>query len=165
MNLNQSQLIAFEVFGNPKGQPRPKAFARKFGNGQVMARVYTPGTAEEWKSQIAVAAKEFIPFIPLKGPIRVDIEFRFSRPKSHYLTRGIRPDAPFWHTSKPDRDNCEKAVLDALTILGMWDDDAQVCCGEVRKVYNDNPGAQIMITPLVNQEQEKPNGKQKVMAF
>ena len=157
--------ITIAVLGEPKAQPRPKAFARKFKSGQVMARVYTPGTAEEWKSQIAVAARELVPFPPLAGPLRVDIEFRFSRPKSHYLTRGLRPDAPYYHTSRPDRDNLDKAVMDALTTLGFWCDDSQVCSGEVVKIYvEERPGAVITVTSL-SPEPQKSNAKQLAMAI
>jgi len=44
--------IHFFVSGDPKAQPRIRAFAI---NGH--ARVYDPGTAEGWKSLIAVAAR------------------------------------------------------------------------------------------------------------
>jgi len=158
--------ITFEVLGDPKAQPRPKAFARKFNNGAVMARVYTPGTAEEWKGRIALAAKEYVPFIPFTGPIRLDIQFRFKRPQSHFLKRGLRENAPFFHTGKPDRDNLEKAVADSLTVLGMWKDDGQVCCGEVIKIYSDLAGATITITPFNEPlEQVRPNGKQAALAI
>lgn len=160
--------IHFEVTGEPKAQPRPKAFARKFGNGAIMARVYTPGTAEEWKSQIAVAARDFVPMPPLQGPLRVDIEFRFSRPKAHFLTRGLRDNAPTYHFSRPDRDNLEKAVLDALTTIGMWDDDAQVCCGEIVKRYcNDGElaGARVAISPAELREKVGREFKQPALAL
>lgn len=137
-------MIEFYATGIPKGQPRPRAFSR---GGH--ARVFSPGTAESWKSDIASAAREKLPAEPLKGPISLDVTFYFPRPKSHYTKKGLRPDAPKWHTGKPDRDNLEKAVLDCLTTLRMWDDDAQVCTGCVRKVYNDTqfPGAMIRIQP------------------
>ena len=47
----------------------------------------------------------------------------------------LKPNAPKWHTDKPDRDNADKAVLDALTNLGLWGDDKQVCDGRIRKFY------------------------------
>jgi Holliday junction resolvase RusA-like endonuclease len=112
-------------------------------------RVYDPGTAEGWKSAIALAAKEFVPFPPLQGPLEVSITFYFPRPRDHFKSDRVtlRAGQPAYHTSRPDRDNCEKAVLDALSVLGMWSDDSQVCCGEVRKLYaaNGQGGAQITI--------------------
>lgn len=127
--------ITFFVPGVPKAQPRPRAFARKFGS-KFSARVYDPGTAEGWKSAIAVAAKPFLPTEPLAGPLRVDVTFIFPRPKSHFRSTGeLKQTAPDWHTSRGDRDNLDKAVLDCLTQLGMWKDDGQVCSGTIRKHY------------------------------
>jgi Holliday junction resolvase RusA-like endonuclease len=138
------QVAAFNVLGDPKPQPRPRAFSR---GGQ--ARVYDPGTAEGWKGAIALAARSHLPVEPLQGPVRVSIELRFRRPRAHYVAgkpeRGLRPRAPALHTGKPDRDNCEKALLDCLTQLGMWHDDGQVCGGEVSKIYGDAPGARVVI--------------------
>ena len=144
--------IAFTVEGEPKAQPRPRAFARKMG-GKFVARVFDAGTAENWKSLIAYAAKPHRPPSPLSGPVRLDATFVFARPKSHYIgnkpERGLRADAPRWHTQKPDRDNLDKALLDALTQLGcFWHDDSQVCAGEIVKEYGPTPGARVWIMPL-----------------
>jgi Holliday junction resolvase RusA-like endonuclease len=138
--------IVIVVPGDPKGQPRARAFYKK-GLG---VRMYDAGTAEGWKGLIALASKPFIDSgFPISGPLRVTIDFRFARPKSHYRTgkhsAELRPDAPMFHTSKPDRDNAEKAVLDCLTRIGMWRDDSQVCCGEVRKTWAIVGGATIRI--------------------
>ena len=58
--LVTDRTISFSVDGEPKAQPRPKAFARNFGN-KWQARVYDPGTAEGWKSLIAIAVKPHLP--------------------------------------------------------------------------------------------------------
>jgi Holliday junction resolvase RusA-like endonuclease len=71
------------------------------------------------------------------------------RPKSHYNRHGLKLDAPTFHTGKPDRDNVEKGILDALTALGMWEDDGQVCQGSVDKIYGERPGAVIVIQHAV----------------
>ena len=140
--------IIIAVTGDPKGQPRARAFYKP-GLG---VRMYDSGSAEGWKGQIALAARPVLPATPLDGPCRVDIALRFPRPKGHYRTGKhageLRPDAPFWHTGKPDRDNAEKAVLDCLTQLGVWRDDCQVCAGEVTKVWDRVGGATITITQL-----------------
>lgn len=139
------QTIRFFAHGVPKGQPRPKAFSR----GGI-ASVYDPGTAEGWKGQVALAARPFIPAAPLEGFIYLGLEFFFPRPKSHYRTGKrageLREDAPFYCDKKPDFDNAAKAVADALTVIRMWRDDAQVVESIVRKYYaNKSTGCLIEI--------------------
>lgn len=143
--------ISFHVPGIPKAQPRPRAFAKKFGD-KYQARVYDAKTAEGWKSQIAIAARTSIPTSPIDGPIRVDIDFIFPRPQR--LMRKADVDGEIFHESKPDRDNLEKAVLDCLTTLAFWHDDGQVCDGRVRKLYQAKggfTGARIRIEPILIQ--------------
>lgn len=150
--MSPSEVISFFATGEPKGQPRPRAFARRMGNRYV-ARVFDAGTAESWKQQVAVAAMQHAPTDPLLGPLNVELWFHFSRPKSHYkggkYERGLADNAPKWHTGKPDADNLAKAVLDALTQIGkFWRDDAQVARLVVRKHYADVAGCTVSISTL-----------------
>lgn len=117
--------ITVFVPGDPKGQPRPRAFARKMGD-RFVARVYESGTSEHWKSQIARALEGRLPEHATLGPVAVSMDFRFARPKGHFGKRGLREAAPRWHHGKPDLDNLAKAVLDALSTLRVWEDDRQV---------------------------------------
>jgi Holliday junction resolvase RusA-like endonuclease len=119
---------AFDVLGEPKGQPRPRATARG-GN----ARVYDPGTAEGWKGAIALAVRPYLPPYPIDSPVRIAIAFRFPRPAR--LLRKKDPDGLIPHTAKPDSDNAAKAVLDCLTTCGIWRDDALVCSLTIEKFY------------------------------
>ena len=116
--------IRFFAPGEPKGQPRPRAFAFK-----GRARVYDPGTAEGFKSAIAAAAEEWQGRL-LPGPFSVSIELFFPRPKGHFGSKGnLKPSAPIYHTGKPDLDNVAKAILDALSEksgIGLWKDDNAV---------------------------------------
>jgi Holliday junction resolvase RusA-like endonuclease len=151
-----SQSFSFFVPGIPKAQPRPRAFARKMGNGKFAARVYEAGTAENWKSCIAIAARRYYPDrSSLTGPLMLDIEFAMPRPKSHFRSgkrsNELRDDAPRWHSAKPDCDNLAKAVMDALTQLGgFWIDDSQACIVRISKRYTSNdPGALIEIVSAI----------------
>lgn len=135
----------FRVDGVPKGQPRPRAFTRVI-NGRAVARVHDAGTAEGWKGSIALFASRHLPRSPLAGPLRVDLTFLMPRPQSR--SRKCDPDGRMPFTAKPDRDNLDKAVLDCLTSLGMWGDDAQVIGGEVWKWYaakGERPGAIVRV--------------------
>lgn len=142
--------ISFFVPGEPRGQPRPRAFARKMGN-KFVARVFDAGTAEAWKGCIAAEAAQHKPAAPISGPVRLRIAFYLARPRGHYIAgkpeRGLKADAPCWHTGKPDSDNLAKAVMDALTQCGWyWLDDAQVVILTVAKNYADSgTGAWIEI--------------------
>lgn len=134
--------ISFFVSGEPKGQPRPRAFARKMG-GKFVARVFDCGTAEAWKSQIAATAGLHRPAEPISGPVRLRIRFFMPRAKGHFVggkpERGLKAGAPTHHTGKPDADNLAKAVMDALTQCGwFWIDDAQVAVLTVVKSYNES---------------------------
>jgi Holliday junction resolvase RusA-like endonuclease len=138
--------ISFMVLGDPKGQPRPKAFVR---GGH--ASVYDPGTAEGWKSAIAVSAKEAGAVgLMLGGPLRVTLSCFFKRPKNHYTAKGaLRAGMGLWHTKKPDGDNVFKAAADALTHLGVWRDDSQIAEIVVQKKYTDTHArSQITIETL-----------------
>lgn len=144
-------MISFFVQGEPKGQPRPRAST--FRNGG-RPRIFDPGTAENWKSLIAYEAKAFEAHFPIEGPIGIAIDFSFARPKVHFrvlrgILAGLKLTAPTWKEAKPDIDNLLKAVMDALTQVGAWRDDAQVCEATVRKRFTEEKqGAQITIEPL-----------------
>lgn len=121
----------FHAIGIPKAQPRVKACRRGGFTG-----VYTPGTADEWKGIIREAASKSWSGNQLVGPVDVRILFFMPRPKGHFRNNGtLKATAPGWVESKPDLDNLEKAVLDALTNLGVWRDDSQVCAVSKWKVY------------------------------
>jgi len=114
--------LKFTAVGIPKAQPRAKAFAR---NGH--AGVYDPGTANDWKTIVRNAARESWSGEQFSGPVSVTLEVWMPRPKNHFNSVGLlKRTAPYWVEKKPDLDNIEKAILDALTNLGIWRDDSQV---------------------------------------
>lgn len=137
--------IKFFAAGLPKGQPRPKAFAR----GGI-ASVYDPSTAEGWKSQIAISGRSHVPYEVLGVALYLNLEFYMPRPAGHYVgckkDRPIRKDAPVYHIGKPDSDNLAKAVMDALTVIRFWHDDSQVADLRVRKLYDNAAGPGCLIT-------------------
>jgi Holliday junction resolvase RusA-like endonuclease len=123
----------YSVFaeGTPRAQPRP----RKGRHGNF----YNPGTADSWKEAVQIAfLKGRKPRIT--GPVYLTIHFFFHKAGIH----GIVP-----HTAKPDKDNLEKAVMDALTAIQAWKDDCQVCAGNTEKYWTPGkPGAQIWIETM-----------------
>jgi Holliday junction resolvase RusA-like endonuclease len=137
--------MTIEVFvpGDPKPQPRPRAFSR---GGK--AGVYDPKTAAAWKQKIAYALRPWHRQL-LVGPVEVWLRFSLRRPNSHYNMKRLtlKKQAPEYPLSKYDVDNLAKVPLDAATLMGVWRDDSQVVGLTVTKVYNDDnpPGLAIRI--------------------
>ena len=138
-------MTVIQVCGIPKGQPRVKAYVRGRHAG-----VYTPDTANEWKMKVREAAILVSDGLkPYTDAVSVEMDFWIPRPKSHFKPNGqLKQAAPIMHTQKPDVDNLAKAVLDVLTDVRLWEDDAQVhkltvtrnWCGDQQP-----PGASIWV--------------------
>jgi len=78
-----------------------------------------------------------MPAQPLEGPVEVSACFLLPRPQ--YLCKAKEPDGRIPHAKKPDRDNLEKVLLDAMKGL-MFLDDGQVFAGEIQKYYHEKGG-------------------------
>lgn len=93
----------------------------------------------EWKACIKAFALPHKPDRALSGPLRVDLTFYMPRPSAHFGTGKnrdvMKPSAPSYCLSRPDRDNLDKALLDVMTELVFWIDDSQVCDGRIIKRY------------------------------
>lgn len=130
---------SFRAYGTPKGQPR----VRRSKSGGV----YTPDSAKEWKEAIQLEAniRTRLHCSRIEGAVRVDERFFFPCPARLERESALRLIP---HAAKPDRDNCDKVVLDALTQIGAFKDDAQVAAGVIEKWYarpSEEPGAEIHI--------------------
>lgn len=121
------------VIGDPVPQPRPRfsargGFARAYTPTKHPINAYRQAVADAWSEQQLVL---------LCGPLVVDIEAVFARPKSHLRKNGLAKGAPAY-PPKCDWDNLGKGVCDALTGLA-WQDDDQIVDGRCRKRYAE-PG-------------------------
>ena len=80
--------------------------------------------------------EQYKPAEPLKGPVRLVIEFYFT---GKHEVRGNH-DATMYRTSKPDLDNLLKGMLDICTKLAYWQDDAQIVSIHAEKCTSGLPG-------------------------
>jgi len=132
------------ILGNPKALKRHRTFRR----GKFVGS-YNPSAAEQ--NGFLSVIQSNAPERPFDCPLRVDITFYFARPKNHYragrYAGELKSDAPIWHTSRPDRDNLDKFILDAMNGV-FWQDDSIISDGRLRKFYNCRPRTEILITPL-----------------
>lgn len=96
--------------------------------------------------------KQFVPSVPLSGPIKVGVVFIFPYNKSDLATKNKRAELarnPYlWHTSKPDADNILKTMFDCMTRLGFWEDDKNIVTLHVCKLRSAKTGILMEIIPI-----------------
>lgn len=136
-------MISFEVRGNPVAQKRHRHQLR----GKHV-HIYDPSSDD--KDDFLMVSRQHAPERPLEGALRVDLEFYFARPKSHFRKDGgLRSTAPINHISRPDIDNLRKLVMDALNGV-FWIDDSQVCMCTTFKGYDVAPRVSVTICELTD---------------
>lgn len=148
-------LLKITVPAIPVGQPRMRAMSR---GGH--AKLYTPrlikssdGTKRihpihDFKATIKHVASGWFSGAPLRGPLRVDVICVFPRHSAKVWKSKPMPRYP--HVQKPDRDNVDKAVLDALKGI-VFADDCQVCAGSIEKWHaagDEQPHVEIVVSEL-----------------
>lgn len=144
--------MIWQIRGFPAGQPRIKARVVEVVGRRSFAQVYTPkGPCSEWKDAIRFQVGRCpSPETDPRKPYYLSVTFRFRRPKSH-----PKKNPPIWHTTAPDGDNAWKAVADVLTELGWVYDDSQIAHHEARKVYSEEPGAEIVLERLLEPDWQR----------
>jgi Holliday junction resolvase RusA-like endonuclease len=131
-------MIQFFIPGKPEALKRHRTFRRGAHNVNI-------DPSARAKDNFLLQAMQYKPDKPLDCPITMILEFQFQRPKSHFRSNGqLKDSAPTWHTSRPDKDNLEKFVMDSLNQV-FYRDDSLVCRGQAQKIYSDVPGVSVVI--------------------
>ena len=129
--------VKLYVRGNPVAQPRAKAVNR--GN---RAGIYTPTTADGWKTLVSLAIRD----LPRReGGSMLWLRFVFQRPASHYGAKGLRASAPELHEKRPDADNLAKSTMDSMVDAGFLADDKHVVGLFTTKEWGTEAGCHITI--------------------
>lgn len=76
---------------------------------------------------------------PYRTGIRLQVKWCFPR--------GRHQDGEY-RITKPDTDNLQKLLKDCMTLVGFWEDDAQVASEIVEKFWAEVPGIYIRIEGL-----------------
>ena len=135
---------------SPVAKPRPKfrVIKNKFTkNSAVMT--YYPGDYSKWEEGLTLHLKSMVgrDLIAATGPVRLDATFFIPVPPSiNGKERAERLAG--WHDIKPDRDNLEKALCDALNHAGVWKDDCQVVDGRIQKKWAEVGCIEVKVTKL-----------------
>lgn len=131
-------MITLTIPGNPIGKGRPRV--TRYG-------AYTPEKTKNYETLVQELFIIAYPYHkPLEGPVEMLISAYFPIPKSY--TKGkklaaehnvIRP------TKKPDVDNIQKIIGDALNGLA-YKDDSQIVTSEIQKWYtSEGPRVEVII--------------------
>ena len=139
-------VIRFTVEDEPKSQKRHRHVSRgKFTS------VYDPSKAD--KRDFMLKAMEFAPAEPFDTETSVELVFGFQRPRYHWGTgknaRKLKPSAPKSHLKKPDVDNLQKFVFDALNGV-FWSDDSIINNVKATKLWSAGSG--FVSVNILNQE-------------
>lgn len=100
-------------------------------------RTYTPKKTANFESQIKNTAMNTIDK-PLLGPLEIRIVFNFKRAKS---------SKDLYVTKRPDLDNLQKSVFDALNKVA-WKDDSQIIRVHAEKNFSDVECIEITIVEI-----------------
>lgn len=129
----------FEIPGQPRGKGRPR-FARR---GEHVT-TYTDDKTAAYENLVALAYKAAGGEL-IEGTVEIGVNMYHLIPKSksksdkaRMLSGDIRP------MTKPDIDNCLKAILDGLNGVAFMDD-KQVVDAMVRRWYATEPRVVVFI--------------------
>lgn len=128
------------------GIPAPQGSKRHVGMGRM---IESCKALKPWREQI-IADTQSNNKVPkgLDEAVAISLVFLFPRPKAHFNSKGaLKPSAPDHKTTKPDIDKLARAVLDSLTLAGVFKDDALVYSLSAQKRFcigEEPPG--VMIT-------------------
>ena len=136
--------VYFVVPGAPVGKGRPRATSR---GGFV--RMYTDEKTVKYEKAISESAcnamkgKELI-----TGAVCVNLDMFLPIPKSWSKKKQAQAaDGFIYPTVKPDIDNVEKAVFDAINNI-VWRDDVQVVFVKKMKKYSLVPCVKVLVQCL-----------------
>src|SRR4030042_767924 len=138
--------ILFTVPAVPVAEPRQRHAISKGG----FITNYTPAAhpVNQFKAAVGFASKQVYSGPVLDCALSVDIVAVFPRPKS--MVKKNKPMNREWKKSKPDIDNIEKSVFDALNGV-LWRDDSLVCSGSTMKFIasgEEQPHVEIRVVSL-----------------
>ena len=140
-------ILKFELHGNPK----PKQSARHSVGPDGHIRSWQSSEVVNEMNNIRYSITQQLPegFIPINTGIRINLWFKFEVPKTYErkfakLEQESLFLAPFFKTTKPDIDNLQKMVLDAMQGV-VFTNDALIYSLSATKVLDRKPGITIEV--------------------
>ena len=135
--------IEFSVPGNPIPKARARVFVNKY-TGRVQA--FTPKETMTYENLIAATAAQHRPKSGLiTEPVSLNLLIYRSIPKSMSKKKAVlAEEGKILPVTKPDGDNIEKSIFDALQGV-IFQSDSQVVKCVWSKYYSETPRIEIGI--------------------
>ena len=118
----ENQPIEFTIDVNPPKTTAQQKGARIAGK---FIQFFKKKKVREAEALFTALCYPHAPTVPMEGALKLTIKWFFSYRKSEKKSI-VREEKIIPHTVRPDLDNLEKSLIDTLTKLGFWRDDAQV---------------------------------------
>jgi Holliday junction resolvase RusA-like endonuclease len=129
-----SKRVSISIPGEPIGWGRPTPVARLNAAGEPFVMMVTQDQTRQAKAAVRAAFRKAYPdHRPWTGPVLLRFTAVFAVPKS--FNKALREAAArgtLYATKKPDKDNIEKLIKDALNGL-VYVDDQQVMGGGLKR--------------------------------
>lgn len=108
--------------------------------GKVVA--YDTPEVKAIRAKFISALAKHKPDQKLTGPVRLVTKWCFEiTPSSHHQNGD-------WKDTKPDVTNLIKLFEDCMTVVGFWEDDAQVASSVIEKFWSRIPGIYVRVEKL-----------------
>ncbi len=139
------EVLNFKILGEPKPKQSFRATIRA---GHIHA--YQPESVEGATDDILTQVIAQLPqgHIPWDGGIKVQMQFIFpftqALRKNKAVMESYKSGNKVLKTTKPDLDNLEKLVYDAMAYR-VYVNDSQICNKFSEKIYGDIPGINISL--------------------
>ena len=132
---------------------RPVPWSVKIGRRGAHGVLLTPHRLRIWQDAATLFAR-----IAMRGRKTIECAVKFSMVAIFPIPKGWNKakhqdavDGKVLHKVLPDMTNLLKATEDALTEAKVWTDDGLVCRQETAKLYGQNPGVYVVVTPIEEQ--------------
>ena len=131
-------LYDFWIPGKPFGKQRPRVIR----TGQA----FTPKETVSYENLVRTSFVQAYPnYVPATGPVIMQISAAFPIPESWPKKKKEAARNLEIFPGKPDIDNIQKIIQDALNTIA-YKDDAQIYDISTRKYYADTPCVHVIIT-------------------
>lgn len=123
-------------FFMPMVPPKTTAQMHKIAVRNGKPVVYDPPKVVEMKAKLRAHLAQHRPQEPIQTAVRLTVK---------WVWPGAKPQ---YKPTKPDTDNLQKALKDAMGCVGFWRDDAQVASEICEKFTGPVPGIYVKVETL-----------------